>query len=162
MRKEDFKSITKEHIEFCKDLISRKRNNCSLCPLSSYNAVNNGTCASNGYAYAGVSCLENKLAMKSAKEFLELFEGDFIEDKKNFEVLKDNVNSPNHYRLSVAGHDVEVIDIIKAVLTPEEFRGYLKGNSIKYIMRENNKNHIEDLEKCRNYLNWLIERDKNE
>ena len=42
MRKEDFKSITKEHIEFCKDLLSRKRNNCSLCPLSSYNAVNNG------------------------------------------------------------------------------------------------------------------------
>lgn len=107
--------------------------------------------------------VEDVKLVKSAQEFLLLAENNI--DKKIVGIdfkENDNVNSPNHYRLSVAGHDVEVIDIIKAVLTPEEFRGYLKGNNIKYIMRESNKNHIEDLEKCRNYLDWLIERDKNE
>lgn len=157
MRKEDFKSITKEHIEFCKDLLSRKRNNCSLCPLSSYNAVNNGTCASNGYAYTGVSCLENKLAMKSAKEFLELFEGDFIEDKKTFEVLKDNINSPNHYKLE--GLDIESIDVIFAVVRGIN-NGVIAdcvGNILKYIMRAEKKNGLEDYKKARKYLDWCIE-----
>lgn len=43
--------------------------------------------------------------------------------------LPDMVNSPSHYQLD----GLEVIDIIRAALTPEEFRGYLKGNDLKYI-----------------------------
>jgi len=44
----------------------------------------------------------------------------------------DLVNNPPHYKLD----GFEVIDIIKAALTPEEYRGYLKGNDLKYILRE--------------------------
>jgi hypothetical protein len=44
---------------------------------------------------------------------------------------KDTVNSPEHYRVG----GIEVIDYIKAKLTPEEFRGYLKGNVLKYTSR---------------------------
>ncbi len=37
----------------------------------------------------------------------------------------DAVNNPKHYKLR--GLDVESVDVIKATLTPEEFRGMAKG-----------------------------------
>lgn len=43
----------------------------------------------------------------------------------------DMVNSPPHY---TAG-GIECIDAIEAALTPEEFRGYLKGQIFKYNWR---------------------------
>jgi hypothetical protein len=41
------------------------------------------------------------------------------------------VNSPPHYKIG----GIEAIDYIQAKLTPEEFRGYLKGNVLKYTSR---------------------------
>ena len=56
----------------------------------------------------------------------------------------DEVNSPEHY--TVGGH--EAIDVIRAKLTPEEYRGYLKGNILKYVMRSNYKGqHDADCKK---------------
>jgi len=43
----------------------------------------------------------------------------------------DDVNHPPHYKIG----GIETIDMIKAKLTPEEFRGYLKGNVVKYLTR---------------------------
>ena len=43
----------------------------------------------------------------------------------------DMVNSPPHYKIG----GIEAIDYIQAKLTPEEFRGYLKGNVLKYTSR---------------------------
>lgn len=43
--------------------------------------------------------------------------------------------NPGHYKL----HGVECIDVIRAALTPEEFRGFLKGNVIKYNFRAGHK-----------------------
>jgi hypothetical protein len=63
----------------------------------------------------------------------------------------DMVNSPPHY---TAG-GVECIDAIAAALTPEEFRGYCKGNALKYTWREQHKGGIEDLQKAMWYLNRL-------
>ena len=63
----------------------------------------------------------------------------------------DMVNSPSHYQLD----GMEAIDIIKAVLTPEEYRGYLKGNTLKYIFREPFKgNRKQDVSKAQ----WHLER----
>lgn len=45
----------------------------------------------------------------------------------------DVVNSPKHYKLR--GLDMESVDVIKATLTPEEFKGWLKGNAMKYLFR---------------------------
>lgn len=45
------------------------------------------------------------------------------------------VDHPPHY--TVGG--IEVIDFIKAKLTLEEFRGYLKGNVLKYTSRAGHK-----------------------
>ncbi len=43
-----------------------------------------------------------------------------------------------------------------AMLSPEEFKGFLKGNVIKYRYRANLKNGKEDLEKADNYAYYLI------
>tara|TARA_Y100001937_G_scaffold127023_1_gene197883 strand:+ start:29 stop:487 length:459 start_codon:yes stop_codon:yes gene_type:complete len=64
----------------------------------------------------------------------------------------DPVEKPIHY----AASSVECIDAIEAQLTPEEFRGYLKGNVAKYMWRERQKGGIESLKKAKWYLSKLI------
>jgi hypothetical protein len=65
---------------------------------------------------------------------------------------KDMVNSPEHYTQG----GIETIDSIEAALTPEEFRGYCKGNALKYIWRERHKGQNESLEKAIWYLNRIV------
>ena len=67
----------------------------------------------------------------------------------------DNVNRPAHY----TSGGVECIDAIEAALTPEEFRGFLKGNVLKYLWRERSKGGYESLLKAQWYLNRLIQND---
>lgn len=64
----------------------------------------------------------------------------------------DSVNHPSHYTQGT----VECIDAIESSMTPEEFRGYLKGCQIKYIWRYQHKGGMEDLKKARWYLDRLI------
>jgi hypothetical protein len=61
----------------------------------------------------------------------------------------DNVNHPAHY----TNGSIECIDAIRAALTPEEFRGYCKGNAIKYVWRERLKGGNESMAKAGWYLN---------
>lgn len=70
----------------------------------------------------------------------------------------DNVNHPKHY----TSGKIEVIEIIEDQLTSEEYRGYIKGQVIKYITRERYKNGLEDLKKARWYLDRLIKKMENE
>lgn len=48
-------------------------------------------------------------------------------------------------------------DVMSAVLTPEEFRGYLKGNIIKYSMRAGRKDGSDDAGKAQHYRQKLAE-----
>jgi hypothetical protein len=64
----------------------------------------------------------------------------------------DIVQRPAHYN---AG-DIECIDGIKAMLTEQEFIGYLRGNSLKYRWRYPYKNGIEDLLKAEWYETRLL------
>lgn len=53
---------------------------------------------------------------------------------------------------------IAVIDYIKAKLIPEEYKGFLKGNVIKYVSRSAFKeDELSDLKKAQEYLGWLIE-----
>ena len=70
----------------------------------------------------------------------------------------DNVNHPKHY----TSGKIEVIKIIEDQLTSEEYRGYIKGQVIKYITRERHKNGLEDLKKARWYLDRLIKKMEKE
>lgn len=53
-------------------------------------------------------------------------------------------------------------DVMQAVLTPEEFRGYLKGNVIKYAMRAGRKDGSDDAGKAQHYRQKLAEIDAQE
>ena len=66
----------------------------------------------------------------------------------------DVVNHPSHY----TSGKIEVIRIMEDQLTDEEYRGYIKGQVIKYVTRERHKNGLEDLKKAAWYLNRLIKR----
>ena len=66
------------------------------------------------------------------------------------------VNHPQHYQSST----IECIDALRAQMTPEEFRGFLKGNVLKYLWRERMKGGTESLEKAQWYLKELVDHDK--
>jgi len=67
-------------------------------------------------------------------------------------VTPDPVISPSHY---TAG-GIETIDFIRAKLTPDEWRGYLKGSVIKYLSRANLKGAEEqDYQKAAFYARML-------
>lgn len=72
------------------------------------------------------------------------------------EVNSDPVNHPDHY---TAG-GLEVIDILQAKLSSDEFEGFLKGNILKYVLRARHKNGLQDLQKAQWYLNRLIQKQK--
>lgn len=65
----------------------------------------------------------------------------------------DAVKHPSHY----CKNGLECIDVIKAEMTPEQYKGYLYGNVLKYMWRWQDKNGLEDLKKAGQYLEWLQE-----
>lgn len=68
--------------------------------------------------------------------------------------IDEDVYNPSHY---VQG-TIECIEGLEAALSPEEFRGFCKGNAIKYLWRMNHKDSmLKDAKKARWYINKLIE-----
>lgn len=63
----------------------------------------------------------------------------------------DTVSAPTHY----TSGNIECIDAIRSALTEEEFRGYCKGNVLKYTWRERMKGKDEDLKKAKQYIEYL-------
>jgi hypothetical protein len=56
---------------------------------------------------------------------------------------------------------IEPWDVMEVALTEEEFRGYLKGNFIKYAMRDGKKpGAIKDVDKAIHYRAKLTEMQK--
>lgn len=77
---------------------------------------------------------------------------DVIEQKDN---ENKNVNHPNHYTQN--GNKKETIEEIRESMSDEEYKGFLKGNIIKYISRcEYKGKTVEDLQKAEWYLKRLI------
>jgi gp24 len=70
--------------------------------------------------------------------------------------LNDAVHHPSHYTLP--GLTIESVDVIRAVLTPEEFKGWCKGNALKYSLRAGRKDpakEVQDLAKAGVFLSWI-------
>lgn len=65
----------------------------------------------------------------------------------------DKVNHPAHY----TQNGIECIAAIRASMTSDGFCDYCKGNIIKYLWRWRDKGGVQDLEKAKVYLDWLIE-----
>lgn len=68
------------------------------------------------------------------------------------QVKADQINHPKHYTQG----NIECLDAIKESLTQEGYKGYLKGNIMKYLWRYEYKNGYEDLGKANFYLDKLI------
>lgn len=146
MKKEDFKKIKLEHIKTCRELISHNGNceeiDCKKCPFTSTNSVDS------------INKCETSIVktLKKAKEFLEMCKCDEVATEE------DRVNSPKHYKLP--GLNIESIDIIRALLG-KYFKWFCLGNIVKYILRAEKKNGLEDYKKARKYLDWLIKEEEN-
>ena len=65
----------------------------------------------------------------------------------------DRQEGGDHYRKL----DVQPWDALKAWLTPEEYRGYMKGTAIVYLARERAKGGDLDVKKAQHYLDKLME-----
>lgn len=63
--------------------------------------------------------------------------------------VKEAVNHPAHY--GGADNPYEVIKVLRAWLEPAEYRGFLKGNVIKYLARAHKKGGAEDYAKAKWY-----------
>ena len=61
--------------------------------------------------------------------------------------------SGTHYK----DMEVQPWTVMEAVLTREEFEGFLKGNIIKYAMRQGKKEGSDDASKARHYRMKLRE-----
>lgn len=92
---------------------------------------------------------------KYADEVRARLNHDILKAHLNEKLVSDNVNAPDHYKLR--GLDIEAIDVIRGALTEDEFRGFCKGNVLKYTIREAHKNGDEDLKKAKKYLEFLEE-----
>ena len=102
--------------------------------------------------YTGANITEESLDFEPKEE--EVLRG-ITAESLNFEEApkSDAVNHPSHYNR----YSREVIESIKGLCTPEEFRGYLKGNIIKYSARYPDKGGIQDIDKLAKYTQFLKE-----
>jgi hypothetical protein len=55
---------------------------------------------------------------------------------------------------------IQPIMVMLKDLPPAEFRGFLRGNILKYTLRADGKNGVEDEEKALVYAKWLVEFDR--
>lgn len=69
-------------------------------------------------------------------------------------IEQDVINKPTHYQ---GRYGMESIEILRNFMTDEQLVGFYLGNSLKYLIRHQKKNGLEDLKKARKNLNWLIE-----
>lgn len=81
---------------------------------------------------------------------------DFCKVNEPFTRKVDMDKRPSHYE----GKDgIDVIDFLYQQLPFEEFKGFMKGNMIKYPVRSGRKDdEIEDIKKARNYADRLLEK----
>jgi len=70
----------------------------------------------------------------------------------------EQVNHPAHY--GGIDNPYEVIKVLEAWLTPDEFVGFLKGNIIKYNARARMKHGPQDHAKAAWYQNYLVDFEK--
>lgn len=102
--------------------------------------------------------------MKKVNNKLVTTDGQIILDRDTLEYAviegKDNVVSPNHY---TSGKGFEVFDVQEAFI--HELKGMAASywcNVVKYILRFQMKNGVEDLKKAKYYLDKLIEEEEND
>lgn len=70
-------------------------------------------------------------------------------------LYRETAACPPHYN-----NTIQPWEYMQSCMSPGEFRGYLRGNVIKYISRYTKKGGITDLNKAQDYLEELIKHEK--
>ena len=106
----------------------------------------------------------NVIPRKSIRESLYEY-AEYIQDEQaaknanNTDINHtDEVHNPNHYKLN--GLNIEAVDVVKAVLTEEEFKGWCRGNALKYLMRagkKDNSKEKQDFAKAGVFISWITD-----
>lgn len=74
--------------------------------------------------------------------------------------VKEEVNHPERY-----GGDItyECIKVLEAWMPKEQYKGFLRGNIIKYLCRVGKKDEtVQELKKAKWYLEKLIEKEEKD
>ncbi len=117
---------------------------CNMCETE----ISHKTCVNLlGKVLLYIDCEKNNCSVLNFCADYQWHKRNTNDDKEYFKLKKDMINHPSHYTKGI-----ETIDYIKSW-----DMDYIEGNIIKYITRYKYKNKKEDLEKCRWYLNKLIE-----
>lgn len=92
--------------------------------------------------------------------YAEYIQKEIAENQTNNTDTKhtDEVHAPKHYKLN--GLNIEVVDVIRAVLTEDEFKGWCRGNALKYLMRAGKKDKSkekQDFAKAGVFILWLTD-----
>lgn len=69
--------------------------------------------------------------------------------------MEENYNNPNHYKWGLSVSTMEVVEEVC-----KEYKGieaFYVANILKYIIRANNKNGIEDIMKVKDYATRLYD-----
>jgi hypothetical protein len=89
---------------------------------------------------------------KKHPALIKSYEAMVVEERK--EDVDEMVERPPHYNYG----SIECIEAIEESMTPEAFKGYLKGNALKYLWRYERKGHaLQDLKKSQWYLDRLVD-----
>jgi len=82
-----------------------------------------------------------------------LYGDKLVHDVYSLEPAPDMVDNPPHYN----NGSIECIEAIEAMLSKDEYIGYLRGNALKYMWRFRYKSKpFEDLRKARWYEERLM------
>lgn len=113
--------------------------------------------AKDALAYVSKRLEEAVLYEQKWGELVETTAGRIKQDEaRRAEMQKDidnaNPMAPAHYTQG----SMQVIEAMRALMTPEEFRGHLKGCVFKYLFRYQHKGQkAKDLQKMMTYGTWL-------
>jgi len=116
-----------------------------------------GTQAESHYTAQGLSgpLLDKYIALANEEQRQQdLLKSLWDDEEEDDEDDEDVVNNPEHYNTGA----VECIEAIEESMSSVAFKGYLKGNAMKYLWRYDYKGkQVEDLQKCQWYLARLTQ-----
>lgn len=105
------------------------------------------------HTYTTESAFKNHFVIPELEVNFDDSKCDGVEPDVEVYFDSDLIDNQIHYTVN----GIQPIQIMKANMTKEEFRGFLEGNILKYPLRYKHKNGLEDLKKAKTYLTWLIE-----
>lgn len=105
------------------------------------------------HTYTTESAFKNHFVIPELEVNFDDSKCDGVEPDVEVYFESDLIDNQIHYTVN----GIQPIQIMKANMTKEEYRGFLEGNILKYPLRYKHKNGLEDLKKAKTYLTWLIE-----